>query len=211
MKIAVVIGTGFEDIEALAAVDIWRRAGYQVDVLSINGRRFTEEFPFVVSRAGLNVQADAHFEEKVYDVYDAIYLPGGQIDDVMNSAGYKNELQIRTLTGMMKDVGAPPAQKKYLIAICAAPNFLHKWGVLDYIQERRRQYNSDPQQVQATVYPGLQNDWPSGIYLDQNVVVNGNLITGDGPGATVDLAFALVNEVGGAEAVEELKRSMRFR
>lgn len=66
---AILLADGFEEIECLGTVDILRRAGIQVDMISMN-----EEL-VVVSARNIMVRADKNFNQM--DQYDMIILPGG--------------------------------------------------------------------------------------------------------------------------------------
>ena len=70
-KVYQFMADGFEDIEALAPVDILRRGGVEVKMVSVTGRRIVE------SAHGVGVQADWLFEEARLDDADLLLLPGG--------------------------------------------------------------------------------------------------------------------------------------
>ena len=69
--IYVFLATGFEDIEALAPVDIMRRAGLAVETVSITGELV------VMSAHGVGIMADTYIEDIDFDDADMIVLPGG--------------------------------------------------------------------------------------------------------------------------------------
>ena len=65
------LATGFEDIEALAPVDILRRAGLRVETVSITGERV------VTSAHGVGVAADRLLNEIHFEDAELLILPGG--------------------------------------------------------------------------------------------------------------------------------------
>ena len=70
-KVYVFLADGFEDVEALIPVDVWRRGGVDVTTVSIS------DFPLVNSAHGVNIEADIMFEQGEFDDADLIFLPGG--------------------------------------------------------------------------------------------------------------------------------------
>ena len=70
-RIAVFFAEGYEEIEALTVVDICRRAGVEVQMVSVSGAKV------VNSSHGVGVQMDMSFEEVNFDSLDMIVLPGG--------------------------------------------------------------------------------------------------------------------------------------
>ncbi|MDE7046185.1 MAG: DJ-1/PfpI family protein, partial [Acetatifactor sp.] len=70
-RAAVFLAEGFEEIEALTVVDICRRCGITMDMISV-----TEETQ-VVSSHGVKVAADRVLSQAEFDAYDMLILPGG--------------------------------------------------------------------------------------------------------------------------------------
>ena len=70
-KVCVFFAPGYEEIEALAVVDLLRRAGIETDMVSV-----TEERQ-VTSSHGITVQMDKLFDEVDFGTADMIVLPGG--------------------------------------------------------------------------------------------------------------------------------------
>ena len=70
-KALVVLADGFEDVEAVTAIDVLRRGGVEVVTAALAGG------PEVRSAHGVTMLADAPFSEAEKDDFDAIILPGG--------------------------------------------------------------------------------------------------------------------------------------
>ena len=68
---AVLLADGFEDIEAVSVIDVLRRGGVSVDVVSIGGSMDVE------SAHGLVVRATCLLEDVKEGLFDALILPGG--------------------------------------------------------------------------------------------------------------------------------------
>ena len=113
-KIYLFLADGFETVEALAPVDVMRRAGLEVVTTSIMGRKE------VTSAHGVAVVADALFEEVDFTDAAALVLPGGGV-------GTDNLSAYEPLRALLKEAAAAG---KLLAAICAAPMVLGKRGYL---------------------------------------------------------------------------------
>lgn len=107
-KALVPLADGFEDIEAVAVVDILRRGGVEVVTASLSPE------PAAVSAHGIRMETDALLEDVITDHWDAIVLPGG-------GQGTANLMECEPLLDRLR------AQKEsggYVCAICAAPTVL---------------------------------------------------------------------------------------
>lgn len=107
------LAEGFEEVEALAPVDLLRRAGAQLCTVGVGGRR-------VKSSHGVEVKADLEENKFAPDDMDMIILPGGM-------PGTKNLEASRTVRMCLKTCAE---QGKWIAAICAAPSILGHMGLL---------------------------------------------------------------------------------
>lgn len=180
-KIYLFLADGFETVEALAPVDVMRRAGLEVVTTSIMGRRE------VLSAQGVYVVADALFEDVDFSAAAALVLPGG-------SVGTDNLSAHEPLRALLKEADA---EGKLLAAICAAPMVLGRTGLLTGRK--------------ATCYPGCEGDLFGAVYTAAAVEEDGNIITACGPGASFDFGFAIVERFYGSEAVGLMRSQMQFR
>ena len=107
-----IIGNGVEELEAVAPIDVLRRAGIQVTVASItDSRRLT-------GRNGIVLEADILFSE-VSATFDAIVIPGGP--------GIKEVRSESKVIELLKKQGE---SGRLVAAICAAPTILLDAGLL---------------------------------------------------------------------------------
>ena len=180
MKTIVFLADGFEECEALIVVDILRRAGIEVDMASIMGRKE------VLSSRKITVMADTLAEDVNYDGVDMLILPGGRV-------GMEN-LRDHTLVRVKC---CQFAEKKHVAAICAAPTIFADLGLLAG--------------KKATCHPDFADRLPEGTYLDQHVVVDGNIITGQALGATFAFAFEIVKTLVGEKPVEKIKKAICYQ
>lgn len=175
-KALIFLTTGFEEIEALATVDILRRGNVEVKTVSLTGTKIVE------GSHGVPVVADLMFKEAGFTTADILILPGGtpKIDDH---------------EGLKKEVKAFYEKGKTIAAICAAPMV---FGGLGILKGKR-----------ATCYPGFEKYLEGAILeTDKAVVVDGNVITGRGPGLTFDFALALLEILEGKAKRDEVAKGL---
>ena len=105
---------GFEEIEGLTVVDLMRRAGAQVQMVSIS------DGLAVKGSHGIEIKADTFFDDVDFDQADLLVLPGGM-------PGTLHLGEHEGLTGLLQDFAA---KGKRVAAICAAPSVLGGLGLL---------------------------------------------------------------------------------
>lgn len=111
------LADGFEIIEALAPVDMLRRAKLDVKTVGVTGRTVT-------SSCGVEVVADIAIDEFEYSNVDAIILPGGS-DGVAN---LEKDNRVQEI------IDKAVEDNIYICAICAAPSILGNKGLLKNIE-----------------------------------------------------------------------------
>lgn len=178
-KILVPLADGFEMLEALSVVDVFKRAGAEVDLASIG-----EEL-LVMSSHSVPVVAAKLISECVDEQYDLIVLPGG-IPGAENLA-YSSEL-----AQLLKKQNA--ADKLYG-AICAAPALV--LGSQGLLEEKN-----------ATCHPLFIEKLPSQDHVRESVVVDKNCVTGRGAGVSIDFSLKLLELLMGPEKRAEVEKQM---
>lgn len=175
------LAEGFEEVEALTIVDVLRRAGEEVETVSITGEKQ------VMGTHGIPVIADITYEEAKYDICEMIVLPGGL-------PGAANLEEHEGLAAHIKCFAKDPSKK--LAAICAAPMAFGTHGV---ISGRK-----------ATIYPGMESRLKGAKATGDAVTVDGNIITGKGPAFAMEFALALVKELKGKAAADKVAEGLLF-
>lgn len=178
--IYVFLATGFEDIEALAPVDIMRRAGLQVQTVSVTGDRLVQ------SSHGVGIVADTLLPDVNFHEAEMLVLPGGL-------PGATNLDACRPLTQAIRrhrEAGGAIA------AICAAPLVFGHLGLL----EGRR----------ATCYPGVEPELKGADYTAAIVEQDEGIITGKGPAAAFEFGYAIVDHFLGQGASLPLRKGMIY-
>ena len=177
-KVALFLANGFEEIEALATVDILRRAQIPVETISLS------EEKIVTGAHNIPVTADTTFNKADFAAVEVLALPGG-----MPGAKHLNEHE--GLKNLLLEFNA---QNKLIAAICAAPMVL---GGLRLLEGRR-----------ATCYPGFEPELIGAQVTGENVVVDGNITTGRGPGLVFDFALRMVEQIAGLATRREVQQGL---
>lgn len=168
-RILVPVAEGTEEIEAVCIVDVLRRAGGEVVVAAVGPAGAMAPALEVRASRGVRLVADARLEDVARDRFDAILLPGG-----MPGAAH-----LRDCAPLAALLAAHDAEGRLLGAICAAPVVvLQEHGLL-----RGRG---------ATCFPGLREKLDPGSRRAGRVVIDGNLLTSQGPGTALEFALAAV-------------------
>lgn len=177
-KILVPMAEGFEMLEALAIVDVFRRAGAEVDTAAISELE-------VVSSHGVRILADKHISECMDISYDLVALPGG-------IPGSENLRDSEELISILK---AQNEKKGLYGAICAAPAVvLEHHGLLHG--------------KKATCHPLFVSQLQNQENISSKVVYDNNCVTSKGAGTAVDFALELVEILMGQEKRKEVAKGM---
>ncbi len=127
--------------------------------------------------------ADSELIDEVFDDYDALILPGG-------TEGAKNFAEYGLLIDELKKF---LNEGKIVAAICASPALvLADHGLLEG--------------KKATCYPAMKSHIKN--YVDQPVVIEGSIITSQGPGTAIAFALTLVEILAGKVMLNEVKKGM---
>ena len=172
---------GFEEIEAFTSVDVMRRAGLNVEMITVTPDEI------VTGAHSVPVLCDKNIVNCDFFDADLILLPGG----MPGAATLEKCDDLRRLILRFAE------EQKPIAAICAAPMVLGKLGLL--------------KDKKATCYPGFEQYLEGAECLDEPAVVDGNIITGMGPGAAMDFVLAIVEKLVGKEKVDELVEAMCVR
>lgn len=180
-KVALLLPNGYEEMEALAVVDMLRRADVQVDMVSITGKLLT------IGDHNVRIEADLLLEDIRNKEYDMIVTPGGLPGTKMLQADTRVHELIRK---QLAD------KSRYVASICASPMVLESAGVAkDY---------------RGTCYPGCEANISYKEFSEDIVCQDGNLITSRGPATALSFAFKLVEVLAGPEKRKELEEGTLY-
>lgn len=137
----------------------------------------------VISSRGIRVKADALLKDTDFESAQMLFLPGGRL-------GTEN----LSKCSVIKEQCRYFAADRKLAAICAAPSLLAELGLVK----------------KATVHPDYNDNMFNTVVENQSVVVDGNIITGQGLGAAFPFAFELVKTMKGREKAEEIMKAICY-
>ena len=180
-KVLVFLVNGFEEIEAMAPIDLLRRAGIIVDTVSIN------EDNQVTSSRKIRVLTDKTIDEINFENYEMIVLPGGP--------GTENYMKSEKLQEKLKEFSV----NRKLGAICAAPTILSALGIL----------NGKQAICFPACEPDLIKD--GAIIVNQDVVKDNNIITSRGAGTAIDFSLSLIEELLGKNKSHEIRKEILYK
>lgn len=180
-KTAIFFATGYEEIEALTVVDILRRAGEEIVMVSVTDERR------VTGSHGIEVTMDQTLSEVSFDETDVIVLPGGM-------PGTKN---LEACEALMEQVDAFVKAGRTVAAICAAPSILGHRGHL--------------KGKKACSFPDMESHLEGADVSREPAVIDGNIVTGRGMGVAIPFGLAVLEKLQGKEAAEEMAAKILYR
>ena len=134
----------------------------------------------VIGSHGIEIKNMKPFYPEIIKSYDALFIPGGPHYQSLE----RNEEFLNIIKYFMNS-------NKKVGAICAAPTILGHLGLLN-----GKKY---------TCFNSMNEDF-GGTFIDKYYVVDGNLITGKGPMATIDFALGFVQLLVGSDVSESIKK-----
>lgn len=180
MKSALVpLAEGVEEMEAVIIIDILRRAGWRVVATAV--RAPGQKGGTIKASRGVHLGADAEWSEVRGEDFDALVLPGG--------AGGTRAL--RADSRVLAEVRNFAAAGKWVAAICAGPLVLQSAGIL--------------KGVRATCHPGVRQELCDPVASDERVVVDGRIVTSQGPGTAIEFALTLIRLLDGTAAADTVQ------
>ena len=177
----VLLGTGFEEVEAIAPVDLMRRAGIEVQTVGITGKT-------VAGSHKIPVEADILPENMDLKSMDMIVLPGG-LGGVASARASQAALDALRW-GWEHD--------RFVAAICAGPTVLADLGIPDG-KKATCFPGCEGQMGKADMVPGAA------------ALRDGKLITGTSAGCAIPFALELIKALKGSEAADKVAKQIVIR
>ena len=174
----VLLATGFEEMEALAPVDLLRRVDVEVTTVSL------DDDIMVLGGHDIYVKADITLEQVDFDALEMLVLPGG-LGGVTTIA--ENPVAMDLILKVWK------AEKK-LAAICAAPKLLAQLGIINGMS--------------VVCHPSVNNEVMNAggrLLHNKQATCDRNLITGKAAGSSIEFALELVAVMRDRETSEKLR------
>ena len=175
------LGTGFEETEAIAPLDLLRRAGVEVLTVGLNGKT-------IYGGHGIGVEADITIDQMDLTNLEMIILPGG-LGGVASARA--SEAAMSALDFAWKN-------DKFVAAICAGPTVLADLGITD--GKNATCYPGCESGMGSAI-----------LAQDAACVRDGKLITGTSAGCAIPFGLALVEALKGKEVADAIARQIVIR
>lgn len=177
--IYVFMADGTEEVEAVATIDMLRRAELDVMTLGIGSQ-------MVVGSHGIGLVCDADAKNIEPDeTLQAVVIPGGM----------PGTLNIEKSAQAQKFIDYAAENNKLICAICAAPSVLGHKGLLNG--------------KKATCFPGFEKELEGAEYTDAGVVMDGNIITAKGAGVAIEFGLKIAEQFAGKEEADKIYLSIQ--
>ena len=177
----ILLGTGFEEMEALAPIDLLRRAGIEVLTVGINGK-------IVYGGHNVGFEADITLEEIDLTALDMIVLPGG----------LGGVASIRASQAAMDAISFAWENGKFVAAICAGPTVLADLHITD--NKDVTCYPGCEKQLESAKY-----------IPNAAAIRDGNVITGTSAGCAIPFALELIAALKGKDAADAIAQQIVIR
>lgn len=170
---------GFEEVEAIAALDVIRRAKIETESIGVGSKNVTGSH-------GITVICDKTIDEiSVSDSLEGVILPGGM-------PGTTNLLESEKVNHFIDYCNE---NDLFICAICAAPMILGRKRLLEG--------------KKAVCFPGFEDELTGAQISDEYVCIDGKIITSKGMGSAVKFGLAIVGEVLGKETADALEATLQ--
>ena len=170
---------GVEEVEALATLDVLRRAGLDVTTVGVSGDTATGPH-------GITFKVDMTLKEfaKKERTAEAVILPGGGV-------GTETLTNSKTVCDFVMKTDK---EGGFLCAICAAPSVFGRLGLLNG--------------KKATCYPGFEKYLYGAEALPDKTVRDGRYITAKGMGCAVEFGLLIISELKNEETADKIGKSI---
>lgn len=177
-RAAVWLADGVEEMEAVIILDVLRRGKLDVRGVSLGDRRE------VKGSRGVVLVADTAWDEAWLRAADLLVVPGGM-------GGME---ALRADSRVLDHLRRATAEGKWVAAVCAGPLVLARAGLL----AGRK----------ATCYPGLEGELAGAVPSPARVVVDGRLVTSQGPGTAMEFSVALLRALAGDAVADSVAKGL---
>lgn len=175
------LGTGFEETEAIAPLDLLRRAGVDIMTVGVNGKT-------VYGSHKIGIEADIELHEMDLTNLEMIILPGGLggVTSVRASEEAMNTLKFAWDNG------------KFVAAICAGPTVLADLGITSG-KHATCYPGCEDGMGDAVMVPNAA------------AIRDGNLITGTSAGCAISFGLELIKALKGENEAEAIRKQIVIR
>lgn len=195
-KAIIFMADGMEMCECLLTVDILRRAGVDVITASVMDGKV------VTSSHRVRIEADVLASEADYEAADILILPGGRVGTENLAA---SEIVLEQCAKFTAD------SNKSVAAVCAAPSVLSGLGLLDGRRATCHPDFAEKVQAGSSINDDSADVAPLVELTHEGVTVDGNIITGQGLGATMDFALKIAETLTDKETADRIAAAICYK
>lgn len=177
----VLLGTGYEEVEAIAPVDLMRRAGIEVCTVGVTGKT-------VYGSHHIGIEADIELHQMDLTDLEMIVLPGG-LGGVASARASQGALDVLKFAW---------ENDKFVAAICAGPTVLADLGITD--GKHATCYPGCEDSMGSAIVHG-----------DVPCIRDGKLITGASAGCAIPFGLALIAALRGEAAAKAVQQQIVIR
>ena len=175
------LGTGFEETEAIAPLDLLRRAGVTIQTVGLNGK-------IVYGSHGIGIETDIEIGQMDLTDVEMVVIPGG----------LGGVASIRACQAAMDALKFAADNNKFVGAICAGPTVLADLGITD----------GKSATCYPGCEDGMGN---TNMVANAAAVRDGNIITGTSAGTAIPFGLALIEALKGSETAEKIAKQIVIR
>ena len=175
------LGTGFEETEAVAPLDLLRRAGVEIATVGVTGKT-------VYGSHGIGIQADITIDQMDLTNLEMIILPGG-LGGVASARASQEALEALRFAW---------ENGKYVAAICAGPTVLADLGITD--GKNATCFPGCESQMGSAI-----------MAENAAAVRDGRLITGTSAGCAIPFGLELIAALKGRDAADTIAKQIVIR
>lgn len=179
--IYVFLANGFEETEAIAPIDILRRAELEVVTVGI----------------GEEIITGSHGISVIPDITEVDFVPDEKLDMIVLPGGMPGTLGLEKSRTVGDAIDYCIKNDKYIGAICAAPSILGRKGLLEG--------------KKATCFPGFEDFLLGAEYTGEAVVQDGMIITAKGAGVAVEFGLKLAEVMKSPASAAKIKAALQCR
>ena len=175
------LGTGFEETEAIAPLDLLRRAGVEIQTVGLNGK-------IIYGSHGIGIEADIEIGQLDLTALEMIIIPGG----------LGGVASIRACEAAMNALKFAADNRKFVAAICAGPTVLADLGITD----------GKCATCYPGCEDGMGK---AHMVADVAVIQDGLIITGTSAGCAIPFGLKLIEALKGSEEAQKIARQIVIR
>ncbi len=178
MRALIPIANGCEEMEAVIIIDTLRRAEWGVTAAGLTAGT-------IEAANGVKLVPDIPWDQINPDDFDVLLLPGG----------FGGTMALSEHPGVQQALRDFNEKGKWIGSICAAALALHAAGILEG--------------KKFTCYPGVEQKLPANVQpVNEAVVVDGHLITSQGPGTAFEFALKVIAECSSPNAANAVRQGL---